>query len=65
MNPTIEVIQAALAWLAARTGWHERAEAGLTTTEVAVLTGLMVSAAVVVSAIILAAAKAIAGNIGA
>lgn len=55
--PTIEIARATWAWLAARLELDRRRQDGMTTTEIAVITFLLVGAAIVVMGVIYAAAK--------
>ncbi len=61
--PSIELTRAAWAYVLARLDVDPDAEGGLTTTEIAVITFLLVGAAIVVMGIIFSAAKNSANNI--
>jgi hypothetical protein len=61
--PTDEFLRTVWAYVVARLGIDPRREDGLTTTEVAVLTFLLVGGAIVIAAIITTAGKNNANNI--
>ena len=59
----LDLARSPLAYLLARARYGERDQAGLTTTEIAVLSALLVGGAIVVATMIYTAAKSNAANI--